>query len=530
MKRLVQVLRWAGVAVLLAGTVIFMMGGWWEGVSSPAADQVLIPVHLFLIVVGILLFVAPQIFPWATGLVLLTVRPTWGHKVLDSLENADYENSGQQENESDLGEILNTVRELKSKSNRRYFTVLGLGGGALLVAPLVTAEIVDQRNFLRDCFRLSHLVQHERLDFDSSNVFRRALDEVRPSFRSFAVADSSSDSLFAYLDLLYGTEVVDTALFESALTEIYEERIAQNARRDLGVLLPEALAARETFLGEPPLAVATALTVQGLVALTQGDDGKFVKPYLQARQLLQAATALGEDVPAAWNGLGQAYANMIVAHEAYSALFEDAAKPTLEKTIGELTPQTRVALAREAVECYERSLGIDPSAFARARALNNKADIVISLLREVHENGVDLTIQTSGDREFVNLNLDAPPVPRPVDWKPSGLIAILQRLETEVSQAAILGREPDIFFTRAQLRSLAGALVEKYGLQGNPWMDPEAVRTQVIADLYAARSLGLPATYFEREEATRLGLAWAWADPAAVPYLEAVVRGVAIDE
>jgi hypothetical protein len=251
----------------------------------------------------------------------------------------------------------------------------------------------------------------------------------------------------------------------------------------------------------------------GLLAIQSGDQGRFLAPYLQARQLLNKAISEcppNVSIPAAYNARGLAYVSLILRYSDYQLLFEESnIRDLVSKELGETQPLSILTLARRADADFERAIATNTSTFSRARYLNNRVDLRMQLLAAIHLDGRQFQPVNEAEASVVHDNLDPPPTPAPRDWNPLNLAAILDTLDAQLTEASTLSAQPEIFFTRAQLYSIAGELNDKYAL-GRRWADNSGTRRHALRDLETATQLGLSPRLIDQQRAAEFRLGWLW--------------------
>jgi hypothetical protein len=165
---------------------------------------------------------------------------------------------------------------------------------------------------------------------------------------------------------------------------------------------------------------------------------------------------------------------------------------------------------------YEIASKTAADLFARARYLNNRTDLRLSLIAAVHFRDASYDSTDQNDRRFLAENV----APTVAGKPPQRLWRVLGDLRADLDKASRLAREPYVFFTRAQAISVTGQLCEKYHYDLPPCNDLSALRRSALGDLRSARSMQLPARWFSESRASELLLEWLWRDPGSRNELE----------
>jgi hypothetical protein len=379
------------------------------------------------------------------------------------------------------------------------------------VQPVIIAKSIDQSRFIAYAANLIRAIQDNPLDFSSGDNFRHELLIMTPVLEK-SKAETSSVKLYKLLTRLYEPAPASPNEFESRLTSIYDEDIKPHVESATDLLSPSFLNGSSEKNPEPDSARAVLLTLYASVCKEQGSQGKFIAPYIQGRQLLRAALGLPvkdvRELAYTHNALGANYADTLRNYSSYADFFKTVAlREKVSIALKEEQPLSPLALARYADNEYQLAFNYASSNFSKARYLNNSADLRISLINQCHMYGINLKRQDKADQKFVDDNVDLP-VQGQGNGKPHHLLQIIQRLQQDLDRAVLLSREPKIYFTRAQLFSLAGALSEKYKcLILRP---PLKLRDAALGDLGMAASLGLSREYFDEARSVDLGLKWLW--------------------
>jgi hypothetical protein len=248
----------------------------------------------------------------------------------------------------------------------------------------------------------------------------------------------------------------------------------------------------------------------------QGDQGAYIQPYVVARQFLREALSTLDEkatAPMTHNALGVNYVGFLARYQDYERLFitsNDGLKH-LNDALGEQQPLKPLTLARLADDEYEVASKTATDNFARARYLNNRTDLRLSLIASVHLHDSRYDSADQNDRRYLAENVDPPPE----NGTPQRLWKILIGLRANLNTASRLVRDPYVLFTRGQTASVTGQLCEKYHYSLPPCDQVNELRRTALSDLESARALQLPARWFSESRAEDLLLVWLWKDPTS---------------
>src|SRR5262249_46823262 len=158
------------------------------------------------------------------------------------------------------------------------------------------------------------------------------------------------------------------------------------------------------------------------------------------------------------------------------------------------------------------AVNVSPNNFMKARSLNNKVDLRLTLLHLVHLQNNQLEESDHTDDQFLADNF----APRTGNDEEDNraLEHVLDTLLSELDEAAHLARAPAVFFTEGQLLAMASQLSTKYGLKKDEWRDAGRLRERAIYELGIAASLHLPSGVLNEARAKDFYLESLWTPEA----------------
>jgi hypothetical protein len=512
MRAEVFFLRMFGFVLAVLGCVQLHQGGLDLPINYKDIN-VSLPLHLIFILLGALFLLLPKL-----PLKLLSELPP----VKKSKSLSDYIEKLTADNEppTEAAELAQYVKGFIRWNTIRFWAVLSSATlffflYVAVIQPGLTKQAVEANAFATESARLLRLLQDSPLDFSSADLFRHQLLTTTPLIQRPEYKDSSSFEVYRILSKLYSPGIADSSGFDNQMTLLYDEEIRPHIESDTGILKDSIFKVPYDAALEPINSRVLLLTLLAIVCNEQGGQGRFVEPYIQARQILKTAISLSHDsseIAYTRNALGVNYAGLLRGYASYRNLFSPNTKAgrRIAETIDEIQPLAPLALARLAEAEYNLASRTSISNFARARYLNNSVDLRISLLQQSHVGGIKFEGNRKAEEDFLSENVDPPAFPLQGGWRPARLPAILQRLRSDLDQAIRLTQDPRIYFTRAQLFALAGTLSEKYGVEPGYLCPRRDSCDLAIADLSTAASLGLSRRYFSSTLARELGLEWLW--------------------
>jgi hypothetical protein len=508
--------------LILLGGILWFLGGLPVRVER-GHFVFLVPFDIAIIIVGLLFALLPLLPYYVLSLFLPKSKKEEWYKRLQEMEDRGI---GSLEAEEDLPAAL---QERDRYFNRRYYItlvalVLGAGLAFGIGLPSVIDRYVKETNFRQSSGRLVRIVHDTRLAFSSADVYRRQIEIATPHIEAFGSRETATADILAVLNRLFAEEIATPSDFQRSLSEVYEERVDSQARSATGALPPTALECPYSPSKESAATKVTLLTLLATLANEEGDQGRHLRPYIQARQLLvsglEAAKDIKEPLPSLHNALGVSLTSILKKYSEYEALFESEGEVTdiLRQDLGGSEPLSRIDLAQAASAQYKEAADEATSRYLKARYLNNSVDLSMLLIVDVHFRRVRFSPQNSSEVHFLEESVDPPPL-HGDQWQPLRLPAILARLESNLREATDLAREPDFYFTRAQLYSVAGRLSQTYVFPTSRWSDPGVLYELALEDLSTALRLGMPSSLFAESRAEDFYLDWLWSQPGAQPRL-----------
>lgn len=520
-RRARSIARVSGLTLATIG--IFL---WWTGgktVVFAYKDLVFpAPLYLLLVFLGGFLVMFPQVFLYLLSLLLPgavqeSMMAYLGIGMLDpTLQRLPVPD--------DPVTLAHEVSVFITRYTRRLYVSLSVALlSALIVVPLLVVKLVADSNEFRESRLLAELVQRANLELSSADEFREQLRDAAPTNRR---AGSATQRTYDILSRLYDPAIRANDLFRSAEVEIYEQNIKPYISSDTG-LLDVSFFSQLPSGSESELSRISWLTLLATICNRRGAQGRYLVPYLQAYQLLQLATSVGpkQSIPATHNSLGLSLAGLLKNYDPYIAKFAHGASEGIRSALGQAVPLSQLALLRLAEAEYKASEQQSFGAFGRARAINNQVDLRITFLYRLHvqERFMISEITDNDDRAFLTSEF-APMIPES-KWDSRKLVEVLNRLRSELDNALTLSAEPEIFFTRAQLYSVGGALGEKYNLRDGFWGSTRVVSAAALSDLRVAASLQeLSKQVFEESVASEFYLDWLWKRPELSKALQDLAR------
>jgi hypothetical protein len=268
------------------------------------------------------------------------------------------------------------------------------------------------------------------------------------------------------------------------------------------------------------------LSVLAYICDQEGDQGNHVDPYIQARQLLQIvfseAAAAKLRLPLSYNSEGVANWGLLKCYPQYNEKFktQPIKLGKFQAAIKERRPLSRLGLVQRAIAAYKRADVQSNTNLAKARFLNNQVDLLLTFLSRIYfEDALDPNdIRDVSDRQFV-IEQFSPPTMVP-GWTPRILVEILNRWKQQLSEALALSKEPEIYFTVAQLHAVGGRLNDQYHLRDDFWSRDDLVAETALVNLQTAAAMQLPIRIFQESSSERFYLDWLWRRPGMRRQLE----------
>jgi len=517
MRRVNISIRVIGVIGFAAGLYLLLWQGGKtyditvSGVSFP------IPVDLVCILFGAALAVSPELGVY----VLAVFLPTkYKRRLLDTAESLIARGKAQ----STEVPLAIQLQQNSRSAKQRFYIALALTMLFLVVGvPLLIDRLSTRSDYKRESEHFVRLVQEIRLEFASADQVREhlaqgeAIIHSRPTYATRLIYD--------LLLRLYDPSIASSAAFKETTSKIYQETIKPNVSSETGLLRIERIKAPQSS-SESSIASVTYLTLLATICNDQGEHGAHVDPYLQARQLLQSAIAKDQNktlsLPATYNAFGVSCLGLLKCYDDYAAKFrgDSTVVENVKSSLGEAVPLTHLALANRASAAYRTAADESSTNLTTARYLNNRVDLLLSFLHMIYFGGLSVNgeIRDKDDQRFLEEEVYSPTSGKEV--QPKRLLEILDNWRNDLNKALALSREPEIFFTRAQLYSLGGALNERYHFEDAFWGSASETGIAVLSDLRIARSMQLQNKLFERANSKQYYLEWIWTQEAIRPALE----------
>lgn len=511
----IWVIRAAGLILAATGAALLLIGGPpkaidYRGISIP------IPLHFLLMPLGLTV----AIFPIG----LLQALSLFGPEAWrDTLKRIISESSGttkQPHLSGDLGpeDFATAVNAFIQDYFRRYY--LTLTGICLVFAltlaalPFLVADLVANSNYRRYAELLSREVQESNLDADNIDHFHAAIETSRPALENPGRQNAVAPHLLRDLEAIFEPAAKTPKEIRDAVSDLYRKRVEPMTEPETGLVRISALNSLTDEPGlDPPEALPSYLTLLAYLAISQGHQGQYVEPYLQARQFLARALSIAENrnlnLPSTHNMMGLSFASLLISYDKYCGRFVEGTEASRvhREALGEDSPLKPLRLALLADRHYSAALTSSTRAFSQARHLNNRVDLQITLLREAHLKGRSFSAANAAEKKFLRERVA---ITEQGETPANLLISVLNNLRKDLVKAIDIARIPEFFFTCAQLHSVGGEILELHGVNnGDYWGSAKEVRGHSLFDLRVAESLGMPPSLFIDSEELRLGLAWA---------------------
>ncbi len=498
------ILRICGALFLISGGFII----WENGITFPSEPfkivniEVPLPIELLLVLFGSWLLLHPISILQALIFIIPQTKVERLEKYIENQRVKPSKLLTKDSSPTEMAEIIN--RHIRTSNIRFFISIIVVF--LILALPYIISNVNSRANFARESNRLIKLVQRSLIDFSYVDHFRIYLNETESSIEASLKVKTTTRQIYDILKKLNDPSVRDRESFDKKVTQIYEEKI-KPLLTSSGILDVEKLKLPQSSK-ESPDANSTLLTLLATICNLQGDQGNYLRPYLQGRQLLNIITKQKNPnpLPATSNAIGVNYAGFLKCHNDLKEKFNT----TNIKSIfpGNELP-SRLNLARSAIQEYKKAAERSESNFVRARALNKEVDLLLNLLFMIHVEHIPIKndIQDESDRLFLIDQLAAPISLIP-NWKPGLLIPVFNGLKTKLDEALTLSREPEIFFTMAQLYSIIGKLCELNNIQF--WGNEKYLAKTALTNLEIASSMRLPKRFFEETNASRFYLNWLW--------------------
>jgi hypothetical protein len=516
----VRTLRFLG-ALLFAAAI----AAWWIGLDPFPLTwwniRALFPPHLVLGIVGLGLILFPS------GVVQIVTAPFGkiGEGVLKAFREANPVTPSQaQPPQEDTAQLADWVTKEYKRRDKRFALAVAAGiVSVVVVVPLFVYRYGRITRYGEAGQALSYVVQEHPLSFGASDVYRRVLSQIETSITAFGEKQTASRTMFDVLSFLYATDVTSDTLFASRLRQVYVERVEPGSLRKTDFLGDSIFVSRCNRNIEPAFACQSYLTLLAGIAASQGGNSKFLRPYIRSRQLATAAKELRGSVaatPSANYLLALSLQAMIDQHGAYAISIQNLQKwrndSVRVRYIDEPEPQTEVTLARRAAEELDVARRSTTSNINQARYLNNSVDLRLALLVRALVEKRDMPTPDSPDRSFLEKSIGGAHGKMPSQ---EALGRTFMQLDAMLDSALALARVGEIFFTRGQLYSVAGELVERSMLPASALGNRNDLEFKTLRNLRMARTMGVPAELFTKDRAGILHLEWIWRHPNVQQFL-----------
>lgn len=503
---------------IIGGAVLWAYGG--KELAVAYKNIVLpLPLELVLICAGLVLALLPLVFFYVLA-AIVPFRPA--KRALFNFANSLDPELNKLQTAKSPESIAAVLRSHFTRANQRfYLSVPVIIISLSLVGAFLFFRALSRSNSKKESKQLVSLVQESRIDFSSADHIREALQEVEETIPATSV---STARIYDLLKRLYDPSPKDRAEFDQRISDAYETYIRPNIEQGTGLLDTEKFRFKASA-SESMLAPATYLTLLATICDAEGNQGTNIDPYVESDQLLRLAlkgVPDKVDLPATHNALGVSLAGILKTYSDFEAKFKSdpSVAQRIKSELSMIALPSRLALLREAKYEYEKASSQSASNLAKARSLNNQIDILLTSLYLVHiEHKLNYSeIRDDNDRKFMEDEL-VPQMPNK-PWQPQKLVSNLRRWKASLEQSLALAREPEIFFTRAQLYSMGGRLCEQYRISDEFWGVPDTVASAGVSDLSTAASMHLPQSLFDKSRAEHLFLDWLWTRPNVRPALQ----------
>lgn len=496
-------LRILGGIALVGGLLLRLFGDEAISIDSYGVHFSL-PLEYIFFVGGLLLLFLPLLFIYTLALALPEKYKVNFLEYLDRL-NPEYQKLKENPGPENFAALL--YNHIHRTNIRTYLFILFAVIFSCVVLPLIGLDFYTRWQFKRDSERLVALVQETRIDFTYADDIRARLRELEGLKGSKAVA---TRQIYKILSELFDPAIGNNPEgFKKALDQAHWTYIQKDHSTPIGVLRIEDFKLDKSS-AESDLAAATYLTLLATICNNVGKQGTLMEPYIQGIQLLNLADSYKKEsdiVPATHNARGVNLAGLIQTYDDFEKKFQDnQAAQIIQSSLKVNGKPSRLFLLRQAIEEDLLAEKQSASNLAKARTKNNRVSAFLPFLYSIYiENNfrADM-IQNTADEQFLKENLA---------WgePPDKLLELFDKFDKELSEATGLSNQREIYYTKAQLRSIGGELGEKQKLGvGGKWTNSELIANLAVEDLRTARNLHLPSAYFEYSFAVKHQLKWLW--------------------
>lgn len=522
---------WKGFNIKKAGIrtagLVLALGGlwlWWSGdvpmnfTLGPV--RVAVPAFLLLVVLGLVLLITPTFLIRVVGLAIKSER---GQAIIDKIlsELEPPKDPAPTEDSLPIEIVRWTTRGFKERDNRYFATVFVIFLFFLTVLPVGLIITYNSLAYQDTAERFARTIQGNVVEFNSADQFRAALVEVEKATSFIRVSNSATYKSHDLASRLYNPNIESDKMFEDTLSQVYTDEIVSRAGTSRPYLLRSEMAAPCRRSVESQYACASYLTLLAGVASSQGLYGEYIEPYLRARQYALEAIAVGGRqayLPGAYYLAGISYVAQLRLYEDYTRLFEEYQITTEDiPGITERTPESRARLAQLAMDSYERANRQTASNFNKARYHNNVVDLKLGLIHMAYIDSIDFSPKNEAEGTFIRNATGA--------GSPGDLSRILRSLDEDIENALTLSTQPEYYFTRGQLFSVTGQLVELGIIE--PSDDILATEEYLIrgaSNLLQALDMGISPSLFDSSKIADLHLDWLFAKERASNYLRPFIE------
>lgn len=525
--RLDTISRLLGLVAVVGGCLMLQQRGIVYSIHIGENVVLPLPLYLALLALGLALVIIPR----PTTDILLSLLPRQArHVVRQTLVTRGLEprDENQQETTRDLAEELdNFIRT----TNRRYaITILFL----LICFPSLILGMLSLNEFARESDRFVAAVQETSLDFASSDTITQYLVDAEPDLRTWMVPHSNTREIYDILKELYATSVQSAWSFDARMGDLYQRFIHKHVDPSTGLLTMGDLTLYDTPL-ETIRARVTYLSLLAVLCTREGDNGKHLDPYLQSKQLLNSAIQLakgrGLRLPMTKNLMGRTSAGLLICWKDYLSAYSK--NGNLAQALGQGKIPRQIDLARRALDEYQQAADDSTTALSKARYINNRIDLMITLLYAIHiEKTLDPNNEAGSADDTAFVESELVPGPSDVPDFAARITKSLAKSSEALDGAAEMRKVPEIYFTHAQLFVLAAKLAEHYGYDKRPcpldtaaiWCRPSELGQAAVENLRLARLAGLSPRLFSNAEAATLHLDWLWRQPSLKTIMERTAK------
>ena len=455
-----------------------------------------IPIYFFVATLGLFLV-------WEPSLIFDFLGNTFNSEKILSFAQRIGVFGLTEENPTPVQLAKSLKRQVSIDNSKTVFFVLILVFGMFSFVPKIVSDKISDDDFKDNSKQLVTLIQESRVDFDSADMFRRFILNNKNILSSEKYSSSDTGKLFSYLERLFSPEISDQRKFDEILArEIYGE-IKEKVNADTQ-LIESGLFEIPKCLNDPVEMRSTLLTFFAIVCQKQGKHGKHLDPYIYARQLLNIAfkeLPQNAKAPATYNAMGVNYASTFKSYGQYLERFSrnEPMRTKFCDAIGEKKALTRLQLVRKSLMYFEQAFKQSTNNMMEARYRNNHTDMMIEILSSAHLDNINYFKEITDREDEIFLEKH---VAR--HGNKETLSRILEELTTEVNIALKLSKEPEIFYTRAQLYSVGYKINVSQSLKIQPWANETWVLNKIHDDLQIAKSLGLQEELFNIDALKRL--------------------------